>query len=185
MQRLESDKTNIYVTAKIVLPKLVVAWYSAYLYFFVQDTQFIRSGRFSLLVYIKFISNIPQWALKSQIDINIWSISWPNINIPDFDIWLMSNSKYHMDINTWGQYDVKSVSRKWPLPKILVKTNLVWKHSLADSKNITVPHKFDVNGWHNFNVNWTFFAHWRCRYKILNGCYLVITYFPLSIALGP
>ena len=25
--------------------------------------------------------------------------------------------QYHMDINTWGQYDVKNVSRKWSLAK--------------------------------------------------------------------
>ena len=58
-----------------------------------------------------------QWALQPHIDINIWSVSWYNINRPTFDILLMSNCKYHMDINTWAQYEVKNVSIKWPLAK--------------------------------------------------------------------
>ena len=61
---------------------------------------------------------------------NLKWISWHNANRYDFDILLMSNWKYHMDINTWGQYDVKNVSIIYPLSekncenKFWLKTNL-------------------------------------------------------------
>ena len=55
----------------------------------------------------------------------------------------MSNCKYYMDINTWGQYDVKNVSRKWPLAKQIgekkigsqksyLKNNFGWKQILVE-----------------------------------------------------
>ena len=53
-----------------------------------------------------------QWAHKHQIDVKMFSVSWHNINRPDFDTLLMSDFKYQLDINTQGQYDVKNVSRK-------------------------------------------------------------------------
>ena len=77
---------------------------------------------------------IAQWALKLQININIWSISWHNINRPDFDILLMSDGKYHMDINTWGQCDVKSVSRKWQMTNNLVEKEF-WLKNIWMLKN--------------------------------------------------
>ena len=45
------------------------------------------------------VSTITQWALEPQIDVKPWSISRHNINKPDFDILLMSNCKYHVDVN--------------------------------------------------------------------------------------
>ena len=45
---------------------------------------------------------------QTSTDVKMWSVSW-HINRPDIHIVLMSNCKY-MDINIWGQYDVKNVS---------------------------------------------------------------------------
>ena len=89
-----------------------------------------------------------QWALEPQI-----GVIRHKVNRPDFDILLMSNWQYHMDINTWGQYEGKNVSRKWPLATFLenkflvektfwLKTNFAWI-----SFNVNVWHQLDINSW--------------------------------------
>ena len=73
-----------------------------------------------------------QWTLKPQINIEIWSITWHNIHRPIVDILVMSNYKYHMDINTWGQFDVKNVSRNWLLAQILGEKEYWLKKMLVE-----------------------------------------------------
>ena len=86
-----------------------------------------------VFIVLLFVTYWPsRWALEPQIDVNICSISWHNINGLDLDILpnQMSDCKYHIDINTWGQYDVKNVSRKLPLRKQMVKKDFGWKQIL-------------------------------------------------------
>ena len=51
---------------------------------------------------VTFIMVISQWTLKHDI-------SWHHTNNPDFDILMMSNSKYHMGINTKLSHDMRSM----------------------------------------------------------------------------
>ena len=105
---------------------------------------------------------LSQWALQPQIEVNIWSISWHDTNRPDFDVMLMSNCKYYMDINIWGQYDVKNVSRKWTLTKKYEqhfdwKTFWFRKIVLMSMCNInwipTVDVNWMSNSWHHENFH--------------------------------
>ena len=95
-----------------------------------------------------------QWALERQVDATIWSISW-HITRPDFDIMLKSNCKYHMDINTWCQHDVKNVSKKWALQKQCVNIFCCRKSILAENFvfDVNVRHQFDTNTWCQFDVD--------------------------------
>ena len=68
---------------------------------------------------------LSQSMVLSFIYISEHMISW-HMNRPDFDILLMSNCKYHIDINTWGQYNIKNVFRKWSLA-IILSENEFWK----------------------------------------------------------
>ena len=82
----------------------------------------------------KFIANDDtQYTLETQTDGKSWSIAW-HINRPDFDILLMSNCKYNMDINTWGQWCPQLMSQK-----VSFLTYGWWL------VNINCCHQFDVN----------------------------------------
>ena len=76
---------------------------------------------------------LSQWALTLQIDVKSGSILWYHTNRRDFDIKLIPNCKYHMEININHQCDVKNVSRKLPLVKQIMKTNFAWKLILAET----------------------------------------------------
>ena len=139
---------------------------------------------------------LSQCVLKPQIDVKMWSISWDDITRPDFDIVLMSNCNY-MDINTWGQYDVKNVSRKWPLTKTIAEKEFwlifffnvrhqfgtnSWRQFDVDSicyKIFQLWPVVDINCSHHFCVNAIFFTHCGCG-KMSALC-LVLIYFSFSI----
>ena len=74
----------------------------------------LQVGGIMISNHVKFvyIKDKFQWALERQINIKLWSVTWLNIDRPNFDILLRTNCKYHMDINTYGQYYIKNMSRK-------------------------------------------------------------------------
>ena len=123
-----------------------------------------------------------QWVLKPQIDINIWSISWHEINRPDFDIVLMSNCKYHMDNNitmSWmclendrwqqifGKNNIWLKKTFWLNFLCQCATSIwyqqltsIWCWQLTLQKLPSVTYggwSVDINCWHHFDVISTFF----------------------------
>ena len=89
--------------------------------------------------------NFPR-ILEPQIDFKSWSISWHNVNRPDFDVWLMLNYKYH-----WKK---KMVKTNFGLKKFGLKFYLcqcptwIWYQQLTSQKLL-----FLTYGWWSVNVN--------------------------------